>query len=167
MLDLQDTLIILLLFLFFVCFEWFAKFLFNISFCGWVKNPYTKNAIWPVNQTKRALTSTLAGSDLFAVFSENVWPHNGCNCDSTQTSFQTSVDKFAVVNRISLWCKVTNPPFRHWRVCCKLYLLPHSQWREICFNLQSYQIDSRFQKLFLFRIYLLFWSGELCAKKTH
>ena len=42
MLDWQDTLIILFLLLFFIYFVWFAKLLVNISFCGWVENPYVK-----------------------------------------------------------------------------------------------------------------------------
>ena len=113
----------------------------------------TKNSTWPVNQKPRALISTQAWSDILAVFSENVSPLNGCSCGSTQTFFQTSVNKFAVVFRIWLWRKVTNPPLGNWRACCKLNVLPQAQWLGIRFNLRSYLISSVSQNCCLFRTY--------------
>ena len=111
------------------------------------------NATEPVNQKPCSQISTLAWSDLFAVFSENVSPLNGCSCGSTRTSLQTSVDKFAVVFWIWLWRKVTNPPFGLRRACCKLNVLQHAHWLRICFDLPPYLINNRSQKLCLFRMY--------------
>ena len=68
-----------------------------------LKTLTSKNATLPVYQKPRALISALAWSDLFAVFSENVSPRNGCSCGSTRTSLQNSVSKFAIVFRIWLW----------------------------------------------------------------
>ena len=113
----------------------------------------SKNATWPVNRKPRALISTLAWSDFLAVFSENISPLNGYSCGSTRKSLQTSVHRLVAAFRIWLWRKVTNLPFGHWKACCKLNLLPHTQWHGIRFNLQPYLIDSRSQKLCLFRMY--------------
>ena len=68
-----------------------------------LKTLTSKNATLPVYQKPRALISTLAWSDLFAVFSENVSPLNGCSCGSTRTSLPNWVSKFAIVFRIWLW----------------------------------------------------------------
>ena len=91
-----------------------------------------KKLFWPLHQSPLALTFL---SDLFAVFSGNISPLNGCNCGPIPSSFQNSVNKFTVLFRIWLWRKVTIPPFGHWRARCKLNILPHAQWLGIRFYL--------------------------------
>ena len=118
-------------------YSFFFSFLFNLydlrsfwltyRFAVGLKTLTLKNATWPVNQKPRVLASTLVWSDLFEVFSENVSPLNGYNYGSTRTSLQGPVHKFAIVFRIWLWHKVSNPPFGHWRACYKINVLPHAQ----------------------------------------
>ena len=115
-----------------------------------LKTLTSKTATWSVNQKPRPLISTLAWSDIFAVFSENDSPFNGCSWVLHRHLCKLQSN---VVFRIWLWCKVTNPPFGHWRACCKLDELPHAQWLGIHFNLQQYLIDNKTQKICLFGMY--------------
>ena len=71
----------------------------------------------------------------------------------------------SVILRICLWCKVTNPLFGHWRECCKLNVLPQVQWLGIRFGLRPYLINSRFQKLCLFRIYPSSLMGRVVSQE--
>ena len=54
---------------------------------------------------------------------------------------------------------------QHWRAYCELNVLPQAQWLGIRFNLQPYLIDSRSQKLCLFRLYPSSLIGRVVSRK--
>ena len=153
MLDLQDTLIILFLFLFFVYFIWFAKFLVNISFCGWVENPYAKKCDFIcLPKTTRTDISFSLTRFICSLF--------GKSFTTQRLQLRFWSDIFAKFIQQSLLC-ISNmvvalshkSSFWTLRACCWLNVLPHTQWLGIRFSLQPYLIDSRFQKLCLFRMH--------------
>ena len=81
----------------------------------WVKNTYIyrKHLSWCPLQKPLAAISRRAPSCVFAVALVSCSPVSVCRSGSTETSWHTSVNSFAVRSRISLCLMEGNPPVQY------------------------------------------------------